>query len=126
MMSGYALKPTALAFDSTSALLATSGGEMVTVWCFSGDGPEGSEPGQLSLHPLPVSALAFAHGERVLASGGREGGVVVWRLTSVGGGRPIGGALLTSAIAKLAWRPDNHALAAADAEGGVTVWRTHL
>ena len=38
MMSGYRGKPSALAFDSSGMLLATSGGESATVWCFEGDG----------------------------------------------------------------------------------------
>ena len=45
MMSGYPAKPSALAFDDSGTLLATGGGEAVTVWSFRGDGPEGTQPG---------------------------------------------------------------------------------
>ena len=43
MMSGYPGKPSALAFDDTGTLLATGGGESVTVWSFHRDGPEGTD-----------------------------------------------------------------------------------
>ncbi|MBM4369265.1 MAG: hypothetical protein FJ102_23840 [Deltaproteobacteria bacterium] len=122
-MSGYTTKPAALAFDASGNLLATSGGEAVTVWSFSGNGPEGTTPGQLEVHPLPVTALAFARREHLLASGGREGGVVLWRLDPTGAGVVVGGDVLPGAVAEVAWRSDDRCLAATDAEGGVSTWR---
>ena len=123
MMRGYPGKPSALAFDSAGSLLATSGGKVVTVWSFEGDGPEGTRPGELEAHVESVTTLSFAQSGRRLASGGREGGVVVWSLRSDGSGGPVGAALVDELIAGLAWRPDDRALAAFDATGGVTVWR---
>ena len=122
-MFGYPVKPSALAFDDTGTLLATGGGEAVTVWSFRGKGPEGTRPGVLEFHDLPVTTLAFAPGSMRLASGGRDGAVVVWSLQRNGKGRPIGAADLEDAVAELYWRPDGSALAALDAQGGVTVWR---
>ncbi len=124
MMSGYPTKPSALAFDDTGTLLATGGGETVTVWSFQGKGPEGTEPGVLEFHNQPITALAFAPGAMRLASGGRDGAVVVWSLRRNGKGGPIGGAEVASAVAELYWRPDGRGFAALDALGGVTVWRT--
>jgi WD40 repeat protein len=95
----------------------------VTVWTFAGEGPEGTTPGRLAVHTLPVTSLAFARRGRVLASGGREGGVVLWRLYADGDGAPVGGDVVQGAVAELAWRHDDRALAATDAEGGVTTWR---
>ena len=123
MMSGYPAKPSALAFDDTGTLLATGGGEAVTVWSFQGSGPEGTRPGVLELHVQPVTRLAFAPGAMRLASGGRDGAVVVWSLQKDGEGDPIGAAVVAGAVAGLYWRPDGRALAALDAQGGVTVWR---
>ena len=122
-MFGYPVKPSALAFDDTGTLLATGGGEAVTVWSFRGKGPEGTRPGVLEFHDLPVTTLVFAPGSMRLASGGRDGAVVVWSLQGNGKGRPIGAADLEDAVAELYWRPDGSALAALDAQGGVTVWR---
>ena len=123
MMSGYAGKPSALDFDQTGTLLATGGGEAVTVWSFEGNGPEGSRPGVLELHIQPVTKLAFSPRGMRLASGGRDGAVIVWSLERDGAGRPIGAAIVADVVAGLYWRPDGRALAALDADAGVTVWR---
>ena len=122
-MFGYPGKPSALAFDDTSTLLATSGGEAVTVWSFRGKGPEGTRPGALKFHVQPITTLAFAPGALRLASGGRDGVVVVWSLRRNGKGGPIGAEDVGPRVAKLYWRPDGGGLAALDARGGVTVWR---
>ena len=123
MMSGYPGKPSALAFDDAGTLLATSGGEVVTVWSFQGGGPEGTRPGALQLHVQPVTTLAFARRALRLASGGRDGAVVLWSLQRNGEGGPIGAAVVADVVAELHWRPDGRALAALDAQGGVTAWR---
>ena len=124
MMSGYPGKPSALAFDDSGTLLATGGGERVTVWSFHGGGPEGTRPGVLDQHVQPVTALAFAPRALRLASGGRDGAVVVWSLRKDGEGSPAGAAVVADVLAELYWRPDGRALAALDAQGGVTVWRS--
>ncbi|MDE2919050.1 MAG: hypothetical protein OXR64_04315, partial [Chloroflexota bacterium] len=123
MMSGYPAKPSALAFDDTGTLLATGGGQAVTVWSFRGKGPEGTRPGVLDVHVEPVSTLAFAPGATRLASGARDGGVVVWSLRKNGHGGAQGAAVVEGAVAGVYWRPDGRAIAALDAWGGVTAWR---
>ncbi len=123
MMSGYPAKPSALAFDDTGTLLATGGGQTVTVWSFQGDGPEGTRPGALEVHDQLVTTLAFACGGTRLASGSRDCTVVVWSVGRDGQGDPIGGAALADVVGDLCWRPDGRALAALDAQGGVTAWR---
>ncbi len=123
MMSGYPAKPSALAFDSTGTILATGGGEAVTVWSFQGRGPEGTRPGVLEFHVQPVTKLSFAPGAMRLASGGRDGAVAAWSLKRDGEGSQIGNGFLADVVAELYWRPDGRALAALDAQGGVTVWR---
>ena len=121
-MFGYPGKPSALAFDDTNTLLATGGGESVTVWSFRKKGPEGTRPGVLQFHIQPITTLAFAPGAMRLASGGRDGAVVVWSLQRNGKGGPIGAEELGGSVADLYWRPDGGALAALDSQGGVTVW----
>ncbi len=121
-MTGYPGKPSALAFDDSGTLLATGGSEAVTVWSFRKRGPEGTRPGNLDFHVLPITTLAFAPGLMHLASGGRDGAVVVWSLRKNGRGRRIGRVSLEDAVAELYWHPDGSALAALDAQGGVTVW----
>ena len=121
-MWGYPAKPSALAFDDTGTLLATGCGEDVTVWSFRGKGPEGTRPGVLEFHAQPITTLAFAPSAMLLASGGRDGAVVVWSLQRNGKGGPIGAEDLGAPVSELYWRPDGGALAALDAKGGVTVW----
>ena len=123
MMRGYPGKPVNLAFDHTGTLLATGGSEVVLVWSFEGDGPEGTYPGELDFHVQPISALTFAKQHRRLASGGRDGAVIVWSLQSDGDGGVSGAAIVKESVSELLWRPDGRALAALDAGGGVTVWR---
>ena len=124
MMSGYPGKPSALAFDDASTLLATGGGDDVTVWSFEGDGPEGTRPGVLEHHVQPVTTLAFRSRRDAPGLGGTgwcRSGVVA----SEGWKRPSNRAAALAGIgAELYWRPDGRALAALDARGGVTVWRT--
>ena len=122
-MFGYPGKPSALAFDDTNTLLATGDGEAVTVWSFRRRGPEGTRPGVLEFHVQPVTTLAFAPGAIRLASGGRDGAVVVWSLRRSGQGRPVGAEDVGASVAELYWRPDGRALATLDAGGGVTVRR---
>ena len=122
-MHGYPGKPSALAFDSSSTLLATGGGKDVTVWSFQGDGPEGTRPGVLELHAQPLTTLTFSRRGMFLASGARDGAVVVWALQDDGDGIVAGAAVVDDVIAGLSWRPDDRGLAAFDAKGGVTVWR---
>ncbi|MEE2757723.1 MAG: hypothetical protein VYA30_13795 [Myxococcota bacterium] len=123
MMSGYPGKPSSLAFDDSGTLLATGGGEAITVWSFQGDGPEGTRPGVLELHPESITSLTFAPGQRRLASGARDGSVVIWKLRTDGTGEAIGVARLNGLVAGLAWRPDGRGLAGLDSTGGVTTWR---
>ena len=123
MMSGYPGKPSALAFNDTGTLLATGGGDSITVWSFQGNGPEGTRPGVLELHLATVTTLAFAPGGRRLASGARDGAVVVWSLGRNGQGDPVGIATVADVVGAVYWRPDGRALAALDAHGGATAWR---
>ena len=121
-MFGYPGKPSALAFDDTGTLLATSGGDAVTVWSFRKKGPEGTRPGVLEFHTESVTTLAFAPGAMRLASGGRDGAVVVWSLQRSGKGGTIGAEDVGASVSKLYWRPDGGGLAALDARG----WRDGL
>lgn len=124
IMSGYPAKPSALSFDDSGRLLATSGGEAVTVWSFACEGPEGTTPGVLTHHRDVITALSFSRRGMQLASGCRDGRVAVWTLDADAEGRARGIAQVSEAISGLRWRPDDRALAAWDAGGGVTVWRS--
>jgi len=123
MIEGYPGKPSALAFNDAGTLLATGGGDDVTVWSFQGAGPEGSKPGVLEYHEDSITTLAFARRGTRLASGSRDASVAVWSLKRNGRGTAVGAADVEDVVAALYWRPDGRALAALDAQGGATVWR---
>src|SRR5690606_25731489 len=105
--------------------LATSGGETPLVWSFTDGGPEGTEPTLLPVHTLPVTALASAVSRSALATGGRDGGVVVWKVAGEES-KIVGFALCEQPIEQLAFRPDDQALAAITRGGQVEVWRCRI
>ena len=121
-MTGYPGKPSHLSFDDTGTLLATSGSERITVWSFTGNGPEGTMPGELCHHTEPISSLAFSNKGMLVASGSRDGSVVASFLKKDGNGDPVGAAFAGDLVGAISWRPDDCALAAVTAKGVVTVW----
>ena len=123
MMSGYPLKPASLSFDGTGTFLATGGSQSPVIWSFKGEGPEGTEPGVLELHAAPITELSFSRRGLRLASGDRDGAVVVWGVRDDGSGSPIGAALVYNLVESLSWRSDGRGLVALDAGGNVTSWR---
>lgn len=120
-MYGYELKVRELAWDPTGRYLATGGGPAVTVWDTSGKGPAGTRPAQLAAHRGRVSALGYQRRGPLLASGGAEGDVVVWRVAGRAGAMSAIYAL-GAEVTRLAWSPDDRALAVGDAAGRVALF----
>ena len=123
MMSGYPLKPSALSFDETGSYLATGGSEEVTVWSFKGNGPEGTSPLSLKLHKSPITTIAFANRGMNLASGSKDGTVILWDLKSVNEESGLSETCVSDSVSNLYWCPHDKSLAGLDRQGGVTVWR---
>ena len=121
-MTGYPCKPSNISFDHTGTLLATGGSERVTVWSFEGNGPEGTIPGELGHHTQPVTSLSFSNKGMLVASGSRDGSVVVSFLEKNGNGNPVGAAFSGNSVSAIAWRPDDCAIAAVNSEGGINLW----
>jgi len=119
-MSGYARKVRELAWDCSSRFLATSGGDLVTVWDVSGKGPAGTKPKELEGHDAPVSQLAFQHRGALLASGGNDGRVFLWNPAQKQ--RWQLEPAQTAPITVLRWSPDDTTLAVGSANGEVSVW----
>jgi WD40 repeat protein len=119
-MSGFPFKPKALAWDSGSRLLATSGDATVTLWDFRGKGPEGTRPIQLEAHKGVVTRLGFSPRKAVLASGSRDTLVLLWEPHC--GTHPIRGAFLDDEVTALTWHPEHLGLVAGDASGNLCFW----
>jgi WD40 repeat protein len=124
-MHGYPRKPSQVCFGGGGRWLATSGGETPLVWSFEDGGPENTDPIQLPVHTLPVSTLAAASHYSALASGGRDGGVVVWKVDG-GDSQIVGFAMCGAPIEQLAFRPDDLALAGVTRGSELEVWRCRL
>lgn len=88
-MSGYPTKITALAFSPDSMLLASGGGQDVTVWDFGGRGPRGSTPRILAAHRQSVTGLAWSPRGDMLAAVADDGCVAVWEPRAGSPGRPL-------------------------------------
>ncbi len=119
-MSGYPVKPKALAWDRESRLLATGGGPTVTVWDFRGNGPEGTRPIELEGHQGVCTRLAFDAKQGVLASGAQDTSVLLWKPRR--STRPIRYAFMQAALTCLTWHPGNGRLMGGDASGAVAYW----
>ncbi len=119
-MRGYPFKPKHLAWSADSRWLATSGAASVTVWSFSGGGPEGTAPRILEGHRGLVCALAFAPRGRVLASVSEDTSVLLWDLDR--GDRPTRFAFLEEVPTAVCWASGGRTLVAAGDEGTLRAW----
>jgi WD40 repeat protein len=117
-MRGYPAKPTALAWSADSRWLATGGSDVVCVWSFAGEGPEGSRPRLLKGHGGLVSALQYADG--LLVSGGLDGEVRAWLPDA--SPKPLALGTLSAEVTGLAASAHTHTLVAGDAAGLVRTW----
>jgi WD40 repeat protein len=120
-MSGYPLKPKALAFSADGLRMATSGSPVVCVWRFEGKGPEGTKPLQLEAHAEPVTVLAAAPKGNLLASGAADGELVVWNPSINRKPRARTGPQ-GSALTAAAWWPDVSSVISGTAAGRVVLW----
>jgi WD40 repeat protein len=113
-MSGYEAKVEHLAWDRSSRWLCVAGIGEVTLWDFSGRGPQGSRPKTLDGHTRRVTALAFSG--TTLASGSADGTIRLW---SVPKKKPVAVIDVEDEITRLAWHPRGGVLAVGTASGTV-------
>jgi len=99
-------KAAQLAFDDTGRWLAAGGSSRVTVWDFTGSGPQGRAPQILCAHDV-LTALAWRPGSgTILATAGAEGTIALWNATAGKPGRPritTAGWGLEDDVAAIAW-----------------------
>lgn len=128
-MTGYEGKVMQTSWSGNSRYLATaaSGANVIIVWDFSGKGPEGSQPLQLTSHGDRIEALAFQPGGALLASGGRDWRLVLWRPGpgKAGAQQPLDVQLLAGPVSLLRWSPDGRHLAVAQSSGRLQLFELH-
>jgi WD40 repeat protein len=119
-MRGYGSKVTLTEWSSNGRYLATSASSEVIVWDFSGKGPEGSAPLELTGHTDRVTHLAYQPNGPWLVSAGRD-----WRLTLWQPGKEkqaVDANLVGGEITAVSWSPDGKRLAVGEAKGRLTIY----
>jgi len=121
-IQGFDSKVKALAWRPAGTWLAVSGGAGVTLWpCMGKNGPEGANPVELTGHTRDVLALDFLPGGAYLASGAKDGKVLLWRPHSDTDSVVV--AQRAHPVTALRWSPDGRALAFGTAAGELTIFR---
>lgn len=118
LMSGFdgpPFKPLALAWNGST--LASGGDQSIALWKFAGKGPEGRQPEMLHGHWGLVTHLAYSSDANWLASGGRDGALMLSELERPNA--PRLGVELEGECFALAWHPHKPVLLVADASGRV-------
>jgi len=119
-MTGYSRKVRELAWRHDARYLATGGGTTITVWDFSGRGPEGSMPLELDQHHLPVAWTGFRPHGSLLASVAGDGLLILWWLKQSG---PVAAAVACDEpLSCAAWSPDGSRIAVGGSHGTLEVF----
>ena len=119
-MKGYGTKVALTSWSANSRHLATAADQQIVIWDFSGRGPEGSEPRQLSAHTARLTQLAFQPQGTLLVSGARDRRISLWRPSqSI---EPCDADLLSDEVTLLRWSNDGSQLAVGDQSGALTLY----
>lgn len=113
-ITGFDTKVRGLAWDSSGDVLATTGGETITLWPFSGKGPEGVKPMALDRHRSHVTGVAFI-GESTLASIDEAGRCIQWGRQKRRRWQALGESSWKAPLVGLAVSPTTVAVASNDA-----------
>lgn len=121
-IQGFQIKVKSMAWQGSGEWLAVAGGPDVTLWPCSGKtGPEGVNPKQLNGHSAEVTALDFKPDGTCLASGGRDGLVLLWRPHQ--SKQPAVIARSAVPISVVRWSPDGETLAFGTSGGQVLLFK---
>ncbi|QVL32255.1 WD40 repeat domain-containing protein [Telmatocola sphagniphila] len=121
-MTGYPIKIRELSWEAKSSLLATGGGQIVTIWDCTGKGPAGSEPISLEYHELPISVLAFQNRGPRLVSGCNGGKLALWEPRAAS--RTLATLELSSKITALSWGKSDEKILVGCEDGSISLLLT--
>lgn len=119
-MRGYPGKVDCMGWSGDSRHLATAAHDMVVVWDFSGKGPEGSRPLQLSGHTDRIECLAYQPNGNYLVTGGRDWRISLWQP----GKYPtaLDAHLTDSEPSSVRWSPDGKLVAVGERNGTLSIY----
>lgn len=119
-MRGYPGKVDQISWSGDSRYLATAAADTVVVWDFSGKGPEGSRPQQLTGHTERIECLAFQPKGQLLVTAGLDWRISLW----LPGKSPTAlDAHLTDAEPScLRWSPDGRFVAVGERRGKLSIF----
>jgi WD40 repeat protein len=119
-MRGYDGKVQLVGWSDNSRYLASSAGNDVVLWDFSGRGPEGTKPIVLSGHTDRVESFHWQPGGEHLATGGRDWRLSLWRPAKAG--QPVDVQMVDAEISAVRWSPDGKRLAVGEKQGRLTIF----
>jgi WD40 repeat protein len=119
-MRGYDGKLELVGWSDNSRYLASSAGNEVVLWDFSGKGPEGTRPIVLNGHTERVDTFSWQPAGEHLVSGGRDWRLTLWRPNKAT--QPIDVQMLDSEISVARWSPDGKRVAVGEKKGRVTIF----
>jgi len=119
-MRGYDGKVQLVGFSDNSRYLASSAGNEVVLWDFSGRGPEGTKPIVLGGHTDRVDSFAWQPGGEHLVSGGRDWRVSLWRAGKAR--QPIDVQMVDSEISVVRWSADGKRVAVGEKQGRLSIF----
>ena len=120
-MWGYETKVLELAWSFNNRYLATGGGTQIVIWDCSGKGPENTRPMMLEGHQRLIKHLKFQPHGMLLASGGNDGLLAIWRVKKKKKAVMLADAVFKAPIASLAWSPDDRCIAVSDESGALSI-----
>ena len=119
-MRGYDGKLQLVGWSDNSRYLASSAGNEVVLWDFSGRGPEGTRPVVLSGHTERIDCFAWQPGGEHLVSGGRDWRLALWRPGKTRDAIDV--QMTDSEITAVRWSPDGKRVAVGEKQGRVTLF----
>lgn len=119
-IAGYPSKIERLAFSQDSHWLAMACLDHLSIWDFSGRGPEGTTPASATGHDGLIEDLAWSRSASLLATGGVDGRTIVWPIPTTKGEKlaPVTAIESDAHTSRLGWIDENNLLIGR-ADGGV-------
>ncbi|HEV7608790.1 MAG TPA: WD40 repeat domain-containing protein [Steroidobacteraceae bacterium] len=119
-MRGYDGRLELVGWSDNSRYLASSAGNEVVLWDFSGKGPEGTKPIVLNGHTERVDSFAWQPGGEHFVTAGRDWRLTLWRPAKAS--QPIDVQMLDSEISVVRWSPDGKRVVVGEKQGRVSVF----